>query len=462
MNLPLEAESLSASAWRPLAPSLERRRMRIYLALVIADVVLILCAFGNVGNAYLDFFGFTHGARQAQLLIPLYLTLALYQRAYSVHALADCRFAISHALIALALAGTLLIFVTFYTKSTQSFSRVVFTAGIAASAVLIAASRLLLARRLHRKWGPSVVNLLHIEAGGPSVPIRDSIRIDAVEHGLVPDVDDPNALDRIGRTLLNMDRVIVSCPYEDRGAWAYVLRGAGVRGEIMTERLNELQPIGLSVEDGWRALVVSVGPLGMRQRVMKRAFDTVLSFTGLILLSPLMLAAALAVLIEDGRPVFFVQRRLGRGNRFFAMYKFRSMRREGTDNEGSRSASRDDDRLTSVGRFIRRTSIDELPQLLNVLKGEMSLVGPRPHAIGSQAGDKLFWQVDDAYWIRHSLKPGVTGLAQIRGYRGATDLERDLQDRLDADLEYIRAWSIWGDAAIVLRTLGVLVHRRAY
>ena len=94
--------------------------------------------------------------------------------------------------------------------------------------------------------------------------------------------------------------------------------------------------------------------------------------------------------------------------------------------------------MTRVGRFIRRTSIDELPQLVNVLRGEMSMVGPRPHALGSQAGDKLFWRIDQAYWRRHSLKPGLTGLAQIRGFRGATDEEADLQNRLDADLEYIR------------------------
>jgi lipopolysaccharide/colanic/teichoic acid biosynthesis glycosyltransferase len=118
--------------------------------------------------------------------------------------------------------------------------------------------------------------------------------------------------------------------------------------------------------------------------------------------------------------------------------------------------------VTPIGRFIRRTSIDELPQLLNVLRGEMSLVGPRPHAVGSQAGDKLFWRIDAAYWNRHSLKPGLTGLAQIRGFRGATEEEADLQNRLDADLEYIRTWSPWGDALIVLKTLGVLVHRQAF
>ncbi len=157
-----------------------------------------------------------------------------------------------------------------------------------------------------------------------------------------------------------------------------------------------------------------------------------------------------------------MQRRLGRGNRFFNMYKFRSMRKAEADRDGNRSTGREDDRVTRVGRIIRRTSIDELPQLVNVLLGDMSLVGPRPHAIGSQAGNKLFWEVDERYWQRHSLKPGMSGLAQIRGLRGATEHESDLASRLQADLEYLEGWTIWRDVRIVLLTLRVLVHREAY
>jgi polysaccharide biosynthesis protein PslA len=166
--------------------------------------------------------------------------------------------------------------------------------------------------------------------------------------------------------------------------------------------------------------------------------------------------------IEDRGPVFFIQKRLGRGNRFFRMYKFRSMRVDRSDADGTVSASRSDDRITRVGRFMRCTSIDELPQLINVLLGDMSLVGPRPHAIGSHAGDKLFWEVDPRYWQRHALKPGITGLAQVRGWRGATDTEQDLAGRLDADLEYLRGWSLWRDVRILVATARVLVHDRAF
>ena len=138
------------------------------------------------------------------------------------------------------------------------------------------------------------------------------------------------------------------------------------------------------------------------------------------------------------------------------------MKVERTDGNGKRSASKDDDRITRIGRFLRRTSIDELPQLFNVLKGDMSLVGPRPHAIGSLAGDKLFWEVDQRYWQRHSLRPGLTGLAQVRGFRGATDREADLTSRLQADLEYLTGWTLWRDIGILAATAKVLVHDRAF
>jgi lipopolysaccharide/colanic/teichoic acid biosynthesis glycosyltransferase len=118
--------------------------------------------------------------------------------------------------------------------------------------------------------------------------------------------------------------------------------------------------------------------------------------------------------------------------------------------------------VTRIGAFLRKTSIDELPQLFNVLKGDMSIVGPRPHAAAAKAGDSLYWEVDARYWERHCIKPGMTGLAQVRGHRGSTDHHQDLIDRLQSDLEYVSDWSIWRDLRIIVATLGVLVHHKAY
>ena len=210
------------------------------------------------------------------------------------------------------------------------------------------------------------------------------------------------------------------------------------------------------------SLVVSVGPLGLRSRAVKRAMDVLIASSATLVLAPLLLIIGSMIWLEDRGPVFFLQQRQGRNNRLFWIYKFRSMRVEKLDAAGARSASRDDDRITRIGRFIRKTSIDELPQLLNVLRGDMSIVGPRPHAIGSLAGQKRFWEVDPRYLLRHSLKPGLTGLAQIRGLRGATDSEADLSSRLQADLEYLDGWTAVRDIQIIFATVTVLVHDRAF
>jgi lipopolysaccharide/colanic/teichoic acid biosynthesis glycosyltransferase len=223
-----------------------------------------------------------------------------------------------------------------------------------------------------------------------------------------------------------------------------------------------LGPLTTRQRGGVTTLVVSWGPLNRANRVKKRALDLAVTIPALILISPLLVIVALAIKLDSAGPVFFRQERMGRGNRIFRILKFRSMRVETTDANGARSASRDDDRITRVGKFIRATSIDELPQLINVLSGEMSLVGPRPHALGSTAGDELFWRVDRQYWHRHALKPGITGLAQIRGFRGATNTKRDILDRLESDLEYQHGWSLLRDVSILARTAQVLVHRNAY
>jgi lipopolysaccharide/colanic/teichoic acid biosynthesis glycosyltransferase len=138
------------------------------------------------------------------------------------------------------------------------------------------------------------------------------------------------------------------------------------------------------------------------------------------------------------------------------------MRHAQADVEAKALTLRNDVRLTRIGAFIRRTSLDELPQLFNVLLGDMSLVGPRPHAPAALAGEKFYWEVDQKYWHRHIAKPGITGLAQVRGFRGNTFEEADLQSRLDSDLEYVAHWSLARDVEILLATLRVLVHDKAF
>lgn len=400
----------------------------------------------------------------AQALLPLFFTISLYNSSYGVKALQDWVFASKKALTALIISAALLSFFAFYTKSTADFSRVSVTLGLVFFAVSLVAFRRTIAVLIEGVWGGKVRNQLVIRDGGPEFELDGSDSISAAKYDLDPTAHDPFMLDRLGKLLRNQDKVVVSTPRERRENWAFLLKSAGVQGEIVSEPAHSLGALGVNryEDQGRTTLVVSTGPLGLRSRITKRAFDIVVAIGGLIALSPLLGIVALLIKMEDGGPVFFVQRRLGRGNQFFDMYKFRSMREEKLDHDGNRSASRDDDRVTKIGAFIRRTSIDELPQILNVLLGDMAIVGPRPHALGSRANNKFFWEVDQQYWQRHCLKPGLTGLAQVRGHRGATEQEKDLTDRLQSDLEYIQGWSLRRDIEIVFKTVWVLRHDNAY
>ncbi len=459
----LESANL-ANVDTKLVPSLERRRLRTYILILLADGILFNLAFATAGLIWEGFWAEPRAMLAAQVMLPAFYTIALYNNSYGLQALTDWMFAVRKAMVALVISAGLVNFIAFYAKSNDEFSRAGVTIGLALTAAMMIVMRRLIAMLIERRWGGRIANRLVIDDGGSTFPFPDAVSVSAAEYGLEPGSHDPFMLDRLGKLLRNQDHVVVSCPRDRREDWAFLLKSAGVYGEIVSEPAHTLGAIGVHRYDELdrTTLVVSTGPLRLRSRIIKRAFDTAVAGTALLALSPILIATAIAIKLEDGGPVLFVQRRLGRGNQFFDMFKFRSMRHEKLDNDGARSTARDDDRVTRVGAFIRRTSIDELPQLINVLRGEMSVVGPRPHAIGSQANNKFFWEVDRMYWQRHCLKPGLTGLAQVRGHRGATEREEDLTDRLQSDLEYINQWSLLHDIGIVLRTAMVLIHDRAY
>jgi len=459
---PIQSQQAASAEDPPLAPSLERRRLQAYLMMVLGDVAALFIGFAVSGQIYFGDFGFYRSLLLAQLVLPVYLTIALYNASYSISALQSQLRSMVRSITALLISSAAVVFIAFYTKSTHDFSRVSFTLGVMLSASLLIWLRLQTRAFVAMICGPRVINELVIDDGGPAVDLPDAIHVSARSLHLRPDLDDPHALDRIGLALRNMDRVVISCIPKRRASWAIILKGANVVGEVIDETVAALGAQGARIAGGVGWLLVSTGPLGLRSRALKRCFDLVLAGTALLALAPLLAVIAIIIFLEDRGPIFFIQQRMGLGNRFFNMYKFRSMTTAGGDARGSVSTARNDARVTRIGKFIRRTSIDELPQLINVILGDMSLVGPRPHAIGSQAGDKLFWEIDIRYWQRHALKPGLTGLAQIRGLRGATEHEADLAGRLNSDLEYLNGWSLWRDLAIIFSTVGVLVHDRAY
>lgn len=204
-------------------------------------------------------------------------------------------------------------------------------------------------------------------------------------------------------------------------------------------------------------------PLRGWSPVVKRVEDMVLSSLALIVLSPVMLLVALAIKLSSPGPVLFRQKRYGYNNRLIEVFKFRSMYQNQSDFTADKQTTRGDPRVTRVGRFIRKTSLDELPQLFNVFTGSMSMVGPRPHATATKAAGILFEEAVKEYTSRHRVKPGITGWAQINGYRGETDTLEKIEKRVEFDLEYIENWSIWLDLYILFRTVpAVILTKEAF
>jgi lipopolysaccharide/colanic/teichoic acid biosynthesis glycosyltransferase len=193
-------------------------------------------------------------------------------------------------------------------------------------------------------------------------------------------------------------------------------------------------------------------PLG---GALKRTTDILFSVAALIVLALPLCLVALCIRLDSPGPVFFRQPRTGFRGRAFTILKFRTMRGNGED--ATVQARPGDGRVTRLGRLLRATSVDELPQLLNVLRGEMSLVGPRPHALPH---DRVFYGVNAEYPRRFMARPGITGLAQVAGARGRTATSADVETRLRYDLEYIDTWTIWSDLSIIVRTIGIVLSRR--
>ena len=210
---------------------------------------------------------------------------------------------------------------------------------------------------------------------------------------------------------------------------------------------------------GIPVLTLSETPLTGMRLFLKRGEDLLLASVALLLAAPLLLLVAVAIKLDSAGPVFFRQPRMGWNGEIFRIWKFRSMLDHPLENNVVKQAEKNDPRVTRVGAFIRRSSLDELPQLFNVLMGEMSLVGPRPHAV--QHDEEYSRRITD-YFARRNIKPGITGLAQVRGFRGETrDLEQMIQ-RVESDIEYINNWSLWLDVVIMLRTVSALAGKQAY
>ena len=268
---------------------------------------------------------------------------------------------------------------------------------------------------------------------------------DLLGHKVLPYVDriviavDPNAQTRV-REIIARLRVLPNDV-------SLVLDSGGEDGRVRAlSRIADAQLAQVSGE-----------PADVRRAVVKRLQDITVGWTALILGLPVMALVALAIKLDSPGPIFFRQRRHGFNNEEILVWKFRSMRQEAADFAAVQQVQAGDDRVTRVGRFIRKTSLDELPQLLNVIGGEMSLVGPRPHAVGMKTGQTESARLVAEYAHRHRMKPGMTGWAAINGSRGPVDSPELVRRRVALDIEYIERQSFWFDVYIMAMTIPCLL-----
>ena len=357
-------------------------RARLYLLCLLGDLAGLFLSFllANwlVLGALLGEPGKPHGLVMFAMVAPLYILLAVQGGAYGIHMLDDIRRGIFRGLLALAQAALLMLLVVYLGKIAEQLSRLTFITGLGFAAVSVALVRLAIARLGARLLG-EVPHLTAVIRDGVDIETGPHMEvIDAAAAQLHPERHDADMAARLAAAVGMAERVIVACPMERMTDWSVALKSLSARGEIVVPELLRFAPARVDEFDGQPTIIVAGGPFQFRDRIIKRIFDIVVATAATLALSPVLMAAALAIKLTSPGPVLFKQPRIGRDARPFNIYKFRSMRIEAADHKADKLTARDDDRVTSVGRFLRRTSIDELPQLFNVLRGDMSIVGPRP------------------------------------------------------------------------------------
>ena len=290
---------------------------------------------------------------------------------------------------------------------------------------------------------------------------RDDIRAPLETAGLKKLGDINGLIDFVRQTRIDM--LIVTLPLAAEARLLQILNRlwvlpVDIRLSAYEQKLR-YRPRAYSYIGNLALLDVFDKPLGDWGPILKSLEDKVIASFALLIFSPVMLAVALAVKFGSKGPILFKQKRFGFNNELIEIYKFRSMYTEMSDFAAEKLVTKGDPRVTPIGRFIRRTSLDELPQFINVLMGDLSLVGPRPHPTRAKAAEQLYSDVVDGYFARHKVKPGITGWAQINGWRGETDTTEKLQRRVEHDLFYIENWSLTFDLYILARTPFSMVNK---
>ncbi len=394
---------------------------------------------------------------------------------YSPAVLFARRPAIGRLLSGWAVAFSVLLAIAFSLKVSDVFSRIWATTWFVSTLAVLALGHMLINAWIRdlAAQGRFAARTVIVGAGRHGRRLADHLtRFGDVNTRLIGMVDDradritrPNGLPLLGDTsyLLELvrrdlvDQVFIALPWNAENRvrdLVHKLATTPVRIRL-TPDLVGFHFMDRSYEQVARLPMLNLydRPISGGSFVLKSIEDRCLAVLALILLTPLMAAIALAIKLDSPGPVFFRQKRLGFNSNLIRVWKFRTMYTDLTDVDCEVQTKRDDPRVTRVGSFLRCSSLDELPQLFNVLFGDMSLVGPRPHALETKAAGRRFEEVVDRYAARHRVKPGITGWAQVNGWRGETDTVEKIQKRVEFDLYYIDNWSIWFDIEIIWRTL---------
>jgi polysaccharide biosynthesis protein PslA len=482
---PPAAEPWSSAAAKPARP---RQARRVLSGRMVSDTVMLfdLAAVLGAGvasyEAYLGhLIGQSTSPDRAQYVLAealaalFFAVLCQYQRAYRLDRLADLPRQLRAVVGNLLLAVAALAVACFLAKVSASFSRGWALLWIvSAGAVLIAGRcgvsagvrRLIRAGYLRRRCaligdGPALAPLLEALREGGEEP-AEVLGVFPFHRAGGPAGATPHAADSVADLvamlrLLPLDEIVIAIPDGGGGGGAKALierlKVLPVDIRVSLPSIVHHLPVrGTSMIGGLPLIDVAVGPLKHWQMLLKASFDRVAALILLVLFAPILLVVALLIKLDSRGPVFFVQDRFGFNNNVIRVIKFRTMHVEKADPSGSTRTVRGDVRVTRVGRVLRAHSLDELPQLLNVLCGEMSLVGPRPHALAMKAGGRLYHEVVSDYFARHRVKPGITGWAQVSKLRGEIASLQQAQQRVEYDLHYIENWSFWLDLKILLKS----------
>jgi Undecaprenyl-phosphate glucose phosphotransferase len=461
----------------------------------LADVAIVLSAAASAYFAYPimylkeGYYNFDRYALATVVAAFAFMILLDSSNAYDPRRLRDLKWQIAKMLVAWSIVCAIGLMVGFATKTSDNYSRGWVLSWCMATPAILIFERVWLDRQLAawRRQGRFARMVAIVGAGESAARVvarlrqsmDDSVQIVGVfddrRTRVAADVFAPGRRD--GCSLAGTVDDLMGFARErrlDEIILAFPL-SAGARLQALTERLKHL-PVDLRVSleplaehisirgASWIGVLPLVNvadrPLKNWEAVVKFVEDKFLAALLLALFSLPMLLIAIAIKLDSRGPVFFVQERFGFNNARIRVHKFRTMHVDRSDPSGAEQTLRDDPRVTRLGRWLRPWSLDELPQLFDVLSGGMSLIGPRAHALKMKAAGTLYYEAIDEYFMRHRVKPGLTGWAQVHGLRGETDTLDKARLRLEYDLWYIDNWSFWLDVAIVLRTVAIILKRQ--